>query len=195
MARPRATHRNTQPMQNQHLCAHYEHPSSCACLPHLTPAHAKARQDFDIERLLATLSSLSTHSTWGAGGIRLQGHLKATMSDEDLRHFAREILRAVRIRTPYLDALRVVLGNQAEADRRGHTLEMNIRTDHFATERVMRNIIDQMQKAGITKGRRVELGGGRTQVVQCYQPAHIQVTTMPSRACRMEDFPTEEVPY
>jgi hypothetical protein len=109
-------------MQNQHLCAHSKHPSSCACLPHLTPAQAKARRDFDIERFLATLSSLSTHSTWGAGGKRLQGHLKATMSDEDLRDFAREILGAVRIRAPYLDALRVVLGNQAEADRRGDTL-------------------------------------------------------------------------
>ncbi|TAK83327.1 MAG: hypothetical protein EPO09_21285 [Aquabacterium sp.] len=116
------------------------------------------------------------------------------MSEDDLRGLAKETLGAVRIRAPYLDALRVVLGNQAEADRRGHTLEMNIRTD-FATERVMRNIIDQMQKAGITEGRPVELGSNRVQVVQCYQPPHIPPAALPSRACRMEDIPIEEVPY
>lgn len=117
-----------------------------------------------------------------------------SIPDDDLRELAKAELGAVRIRAPYLEALRVVLGNQAEADRRGYTLEMNIRTD-FATERVMRNIIDQMQKAGITEGRQVELGGNRVQAVQCYQPPHIPPAVVPSRACRMEDIPIEEVPY
>ena len=175
-------------------CARFEHPSSCACWPHLNPAQAIARQSFDLEGCLASLPTASLHSTWGAAGARLQGHLRVSIPDDDLRELAKAELGAVRIRAPYLEALRVVLGNQAEADRRGYTLEMNIRTD-FATERVMRNIIDQMQKAGITEGRQVELGGNRAQVVQCYQPPHIPVAAAPSRACRMEDIPAGEVPH
>lgn len=105
--------------------------------------------------------------------MRLRGYLKATISDDLLREFANEALGAIRIGEPYLGALRVVLGNQAEADRKGYTLEMNIRTD-FASDWVMRNIISQMSEADITQGMRVSLGNGKTQVVQCYHPQHGQ---------------------
>lgn len=160
---------------SQQSCARCEHPSTCACQPHLTTAQATARQRFDLERCLASLppapqQPLAPH---GAAGMRLRGHLNATISDDLLREFANEILGAARIGEPYLDALRVVLGNQAEADRKGYTLEMNIRTD-FASEWIMRNIINQMSKAGLTQGMRVSLGNGKTQVVQCYHPQHDQ---------------------
>lgn len=177
-----------------HSCALSEPPSASACPPHLTAAQAQARRTFDLERCVASLPASTPHSTWGAAGARLQGHFKTTIPDDDLRDFAKDVLGAARIREPYLDALRVILGNQAEADRRGHTLEMNIRTD-FATERAMRNIINQMKDAGITEGRQVDLGGNRAQVVQCYHPPPVRVVAMPSRACRMEDIPEEEVPY
>jgi hypothetical protein len=103
--------------------------------------------------------------------VRLRWHLQTTASDDSLREFAREELGASRTGQPYLRALRVVLGNQAEAERGRYTLELNIRTD-FATERVMRNIIDQMKVAGITEGKLVSLGEGKVQLVQCYPHAH-----------------------
>jgi hypothetical protein len=44
---------------------------------------------------------------------------------------------------------------------------MNLRVP-FATERVMRTIIDQMREARIVFGVNVSLGERRTQVVQCF---------------------------
>lgn len=105
----------------------------------------------------------------GAAGHRLQDHLKTTWPEPLLTEFARDTLGAVRIRSGYLDALRVVLGNQAHAERHGYTLEQNIRVD-FATERVMRTINEQMHAACITRDRVVHLGGGRVQTVQCFVP-------------------------
>lgn len=94
----------------------------------------------------------------------------ATLPDGELRAVARDCLGAQRMSVEYLQALRVVLGNQASAEREGHVLELNIRTD-FATERVMRTIINQMKVAGITSGRRVLLGRGRVQVIQVFEPS------------------------
>jgi hypothetical protein len=156
---------------SQQSCARCDHPSTCACRPSLTPAQAVARLSFNLEEAMARLppspASSARRTTRGAAGVRLCGHQRATVSEDLLRDFACNELGAVRIRQPSLEALRVILGNQAEAERRGHTLEMNIRTD-FATERVMRNIIDQMKAAGITTGQRAYLGGCKAQEVQCY---------------------------
>lgn len=105
----------------------------------------------------------------GAAGRRLQGHLRTKLPDPLLREFARDVLKAQRIRVGYLEALRVVLGNQAHAERGGYNLEQNIRVD-FATEREMRTINDQMRTAGITEDRPVTLGAGRVQTVQCFIP-------------------------
>lgn len=93
----------------------------------------------------------------------------ATLPDDQLRAFARDCLGAQRVSRDYLQALRVILGNQAMAEREGHVLELNIRTD-FATERVMRTIINQMKDAGITSSKRVGLGSGRVQVIQVFEP-------------------------
>lgn len=109
-------------------------------------------------------------SLHGAAGQRLQRHHVATLPDPQLREFAQDHLGACRVGAGYLQALRVVLGNQANAERYRYPLEMNVRTD-FASERVIRNIIDQMKEAGITEGRRVGLGGGRVQTVQVFMPA------------------------
>jgi len=103
----------------------------------------------------------------GTAGIRLRGHLTCSLSEDLLREFAREELGCRRISEKYLAALRVVLGNQAQAERDRYTLEMNIRTT-FAPERAMRSIIDQMRDAGITEGVRSLLGTGKAQTVQCF---------------------------
>lgn len=105
----------------------------------------------------------------GAAGHRLQGHLKTSWPEPLLTEFARDTLGAVRIRSGYLDALRVVLGNQAHAERHGYTLEQNRRVD-FATEQVMRTINDQMHAAGIMTAIPVALGSGRVQTVHCFVP-------------------------
>jgi hypothetical protein len=136
---------------------------------HLTAQQRAARQTFDLDRAMALLPDLpkSMPTVKGSAGVRLSKHLRATLSEDLLREFAKEQLKAVRLTAKYLEALRIVLGNQADAERKCHVLEMNIRVD-FASERVMRNIIDQMSLAGITTGRQVSLGKGRTQLVQCY---------------------------
>lgn len=137
----------------------------------LTPAQRQARENFDLDRAMAALPTDSrwTPTTKGAAGYRLRGQERADISDDLLRAFAKDKLGAIRMSEEYLDALRVVLGNQAHAERNGYTLEMNVRTT-FTTPRVMRSIIGQMQAAGITTSRRVSLGGGRVQVVQVFEP-------------------------
>lgn len=138
--------------------------------PALTEAQRRAREAFDLD---AAMDALPAHSPTAAGsfkgaaGVRLRPHLVADISDDLLREFARETLKAARMSEPYLDALRVVLGNQAEAARLGYTLEMNVRVP-FAPVGIMRTIIGQMKRAGITHGSLVLLGSGRTQVVQCF---------------------------
>ena len=103
----------------------------------------------------------------GAAGRKLQARYVSTVSEDVLRAFAYETLRAKRLRPDYLAALRVVLGNQAHAERHRYDLEMNHRVP-FASERTMRTIIDQMRAAGETEDRPVRLGNGRFQTIQCF---------------------------
>ena len=110
---------------------------------------------------------VSSISRRGQAGVRLRSCYAADISDDLLREFARDTLGAVRCSEQYLDALRIVLGNQAHAEKYGYTLEMNQRVT-FASPRVMRTIINQMQAAGISFGSTVGLGMGRAQAVQCY---------------------------
>ena len=81
--------------------------------------------------------------------------------------FARETLGARRCSRQYLDTLRIILGNQADAEQKGYVLEMNQRVS-FAPQRVVRTITEQMRAAGITFSSVVGLGEGRSQVVQCF---------------------------
>lgn len=106
-------------------------------------------------------------STNGAAGVRLRAHLASDITDDPLRAFARDTLGAKRCSGQYLDVLRIILGNQADAEQKGYVLEMNQRAP-FASPRVMRTIIEQMQAAGVTFGAVVGLGEGRSQVVQCF---------------------------
>jgi hypothetical protein len=139
--------------------------------PPLTEAQRLARHSFDLDAAMQALPPASparlTASCTGAAGVRLRSYLVADISDPLLREFAHCHLGAVRCSERYLDALRVVLGNQADVEQHGYTLELNQRTT-FAPPRVMRQIIDQMRRAGITRGTVVTLGRGRSQVVQCY---------------------------
>ncbi len=131
------------------------------------------RESFDFAAAWAALPppsvAFSQTSPEGAAGRRLQGRLQTTLSDLLLREFARDVLKAQRIRPGYLDALRVVLGNQAHAERGGYTLEQNLRVN-FASFQEMRTINYQMRDAGITEDHVVTLGAGRVQVVQCFAP-------------------------
>lgn len=106
----------------------------------------------------------------GAAGRRFQGHLVTTAPETLLEDFARDELGAVRLNDKYRHALRVVLGNQAEAERKGYVLEQNIDVD-FASPRTMRTINGQMNAVGVTVGQRVGLGSGRVQTVQCFTPS------------------------
>lgn len=147
-------------------------------MQNLTDKQRQAREAFDLD---ATFNTLPAATTWGAtspthrgqAGVRLRACLVADISDDLLREFARVELKALRCSEQYLDALRVVLGNQADAERFGYVLEMNRRVP-FAPQNIMRTIIDQMQAAGITFGKVVGLGSGRNQLVQCYASAPVR---------------------
>lgn len=137
----------------------------------ITAAQQKARDCFDLDAAMAALPPegphVATTSTRGAAGVRLRACFIADVSDALLREMARETLGAVRCSEQYLDALRVILGNQAHAERYGYTLEMNLRVS-FASVNVMRTIIDQMQAAGVAFGSLGTYGLGRSQVVRCF---------------------------
>lgn len=136
----------------------------------LTTDQLQARLTFDLDAAMNGLPPVINHakqSTLGHAGVRLHPRYVADISDDLLREFAGETLGAKRCGRPYLNALRVVLGNQARAERHGLTLEMN-RGSGIAPDNVMRNIINQMHGAGITQDRRCSYGSGQTQVVQCF---------------------------
>ena len=136
----------------------------------ITESQRKAREAFDLDTAMSALPAFGTVAADDRGSdgrVRLRAHLVADISDALLREFARETLGAQRCSEQYLDTLRIVLGNQAEAERYGYVLEMNHRVS-FAPRHVMRTIIDQMQAARVSYGTVVGLGRGRCQVVQCF---------------------------
>lgn len=133
---------------------------------HCTPEQRAAREAFDLE---AAFNALPPHtaprpSEQGSVGVRLRGYLRAVIQDGPLREYAAETLGASRCSAQYLHALRVVLGNQADAERHGYTLELNTRVS-FATIQTMRTIIKQMATVGLIQSRKVGLGRGRTQLI------------------------------
>ena len=140
-------------------------------------------EPFNLERVLAGLPpwgslkerEFQVQPSRGQAGVRLRGDLRTDIPEGLLREMARETLGAVRCSQQYLDALRVVLGNQALAERHGYRLEMNVRVT-FTTARTMRTILDQMAAAGLTFGKQVSLGQGRVQVVQCFHRRPVRVS-------------------
>ena len=140
--------------------------------PDLPESARRAREVFDLDAEIEAHQHLRYEPfdpavTGATGGIRLRRQLKASISDGLLREFAQMELGAVRCSREYLGALRIVLGNQADAEQKGYLLELNVRVS-FATTKTMRTILGQMQTAGILKGVPVGLGTGRRQVVQTY---------------------------
>lgn len=150
-----------------------------------TPAQRKARASFDLDAAMAALPDPSAPraSEVGSVGVRLRGYLRAETSgaftEALLREYAAETLGALRCSEQYLDALRVVLGNQADAERHGYVLELNTRVS-FATERTMRTILAQMAAAGLTSQREVYLGSGHRQTI------HFIDNTEPQQAARTD---------
>ncbi len=103
----------------------------------------------------------------GAAGRKLQACHVSTIPAALLEDFARKSLDAKRLNADYLAALRIVLGNQAHAERDGVDLELNHEVA-FASARTMRTIIDQMRAKAITTGKSVSLGKGKRQEIQCF---------------------------
>lgn len=162
-----------------------------------TPARtewAPGELELFIEALPPLPAPVSRPPLYGCIGKRVQEHMRATLPEDDLRGFAREVLGAQRMSAAYLEALRIILGNQAHAERYRIPLELNIKTPYApsVTERTMRTIIDQMTDAGITRGVHVGLGSGRVQVVQGFFP----ITPRPDLEAqlRMDEAPQPERP-
>lgn len=141
----------------------------------LTDRQRLARESFDLETTLAAASALAPRrpsktpsiNSRGQAGHRLRTDVSAIIDDDQLRELARLELGAKRCSEGYLNALRIVLGNQASAEKYGYVLEMNQRVP-FATQRVMRTIISQMKAVKNSFNIVVRLGGGRSQVVRCF---------------------------
>lgn len=149
-----------------------------------TPAQQAARDRFDLEGAMAALPDAS--SAGPISGLRdsrqrLRPELRSGLSRESLRAVAVE-LGAQRAAPQYLDALCVVIGNQARAERLGYVLELPVRVP-FTSARTMRTIRDQMKAARLTFDKVVQLGHGRSQVVQCFGHAR--------EPCSEEDAPAE----
>lgn len=137
----------------------------------LTEEQRSARDAIDLDAAIDALPAPeadTTRATARTSG-RWRADLKSSFPEDLLREYATTVLQARRMSAQYLNALRVVLGNQAEAERRGYALELNRRVS-FAPERVMRTIVDQMKAAGLTSSRLALLGQGRVQIVQRYAP-------------------------
>ena len=100
----------------------YPHIEESAVHSQLAQAQRVAREKFNLDEAMAALPTESkrTPTILGTAGYRLRGQERADISDDLLREFATEILGAIRISAQYLDALRVVLGNQAHAERHGY---------------------------------------------------------------------------
>ena len=149
-----------------------------------TAAQRAARESFDLEAAMQALPVASSFPPHGVseGRQRLCPSWRALIPEGDLRELARETLGALRVSAQYLEALRVVLGNQARAEHRGYVVEMNVRTS-FTTERTMRTILGQLKGAGATFSQVAQLGRGRSQLVQCFGRARPE--------CREEDAAEE----
>lgn len=155
---------------------------------HCTSAQRRARALFDLDAAMAALPDPSEPraSEVGTVGVRLRGYLRADISEPLLREYAAETLGASRCSEQYLDALRVVLGNQADAERHGYVLELNTRVS-FAPVQTMRTILHQMAAAGLTAQREVYLGTGRRQTI------HYIDNTSPGSAPRTDGAAAREL--
>lgn len=139
-----------------------------------TSAQQAARDAFDLDEFFFRLDTVLSNRPKTRNTNRVHSDVATVgATDEELRTFAKDTLGAQRIRSDYLQALRVVLSNHAEAERTGLSVEHPQRVD-FASAKTMRNIVDQMHSAGILTARRLGLGIGRVQVVYVYEPETVR---------------------
>jgi hypothetical protein len=157
-------------------------------------------EPFDLD---AAMAALPPPSGWvaepvvsdvGQAGSRLSSRYTTSIPDDLLEEMAKLSLGAERCRATYLAALRVVLGNQARAERYGYLLEMNQRVD-FATAKTMRNIIEQMRATPHTFGKVVALGLGRSQEVRCFVSRENRLGSLEERLERMYRREEGQGPY
>jgi hypothetical protein len=106
--------------------------------------------------------SLPGYAIPGSSGLSLSQTHKARWSDDLLRDFAVQTLGAKRCSVQYLETLRCVLGNMAEADRLGCVLWLSRRSaDRLdaGSARTLRTISEQFIKAGICHLMHLRRGG------------------------------------
>lgn len=93
---------------------------------------------------------------------------RASAPEALLRDFAVTTLGAKRCGAAYLEALRHVLGAQAEADKTGEEIRLST-TDGFANPDVLRSLIDQFNRADVTYRRAAKTSASHSQVMTFYR--------------------------
>jgi hypothetical protein len=154
----------------------------------LSQQQIKAREEFDLEKAMSSLPALDAYipPPKDHDSIRLREYLKSDISDDLLREFATTELKAERLSKNYLNALRIILGNKAHAEKNEYKLQLNTRTS-FASQRTMRTILGQMFAAGLLTQEPRYLGNGRIQDVYFYE------TFTPTQSMRENDPMAAEV--
>lgn len=129
-----------------------------------TPAQQAARDAFKLDE---AMTRLPPPTPIRRKAHRLSAEHVAVIDDQALRDFAREVLGAQRCREEYLHALRIVLGNQAEAEDRGRDIEHCQRVESVS-DKALRTIIKQMHGAGILYTSEEQIGDGKMQTIYRY---------------------------
>lgn len=86
--------------------------------------------------------------------LKLSHDYAATCSDDTLIDFAKNALGMERCRKNSIDALRIILGNQAYAERNDFRLRLS-RTAGFASEQTLRTLIDRFVAAGFARKKKL----------------------------------------
>lgn len=112
----------------------------------------EASQEEHREAAQAVQNRYGYRLTGTSAGMRLSQTHRTTWPEDLLRDFAVQTLGVQRCSRQYLDALRYVLGNMAEADRLGSVLWMSRRSAERlkgVSDNTLRAIGTQLIKAGL----------------------------------------------
>ncbi len=100
--------------------------------------------------------------------FKLSTNYAARCPDHVLIDFAKHTLGMQRCRADSMDALRVILGNQAHAEQIGGRLRLS-RTAGFASEQTVRTLIDRFVDAGLARKERLTCARGRTNDIAVFK--------------------------